>query len=192
MNIITLFKRITCKFHNYICIYKNQNVHIGSNPNLYGKVYCYIEKGELKIGNNFRVNSNIDGNPIGGDIRSAFVTRNGGIITIGNNVGISNSTIVASKSVTIEDDVLIGGSCKIYDTDFHSIEYEFRMQKPDIHVKSAPVLIKKGAFIGAHSIVLKGVTVGKKSIVGAGSVVTRDIPDGEIWAGNPARFIRKI
>lgn len=46
--------------------------------------------------------------------------------------------------------------------------------------------------MGAHTIILKGVTVGAKSIIGAGSVVTKSIPDGEIWAGNPAHFIRKI
>jgi acetyltransferase-like isoleucine patch superfamily enzyme len=55
-----------------------------------------------------------------------------------------------------------------------------------------PVVIRDGAFIGAHTIVLKGVTIGERSVVGAGSVVTKDIPDGEIWAGNPARFIRKL
>ncbi|MCD7824200.1 MAG: hypothetical protein LUG86_09355 [Oscillospiraceae bacterium] len=55
-----------------------------------------------------------------------------------------------------------------------------------------PVAVGNGAFIGAHTIILKGVTVGEKSIVGAGSVVTKSIPDGEIWAGNPAHFIRKV
>lgn len=54
-----------------------------------------------------------------------------------------------------------------------------------------PVSIGNGAFIGAHSIILKGVSIGEKSIVGAGSVVTKGIPDGEVWAGNPAQFIRK-
>ena len=67
-----------------------------------------------------------------------------------------------------------------------------RISQNDTDIKSAPVLIKEGAFIGAHSIILKGVTIGKHSIIGAGSVVTKSIPDGEIWAGNPARFIRKI
>lgn len=52
------------------------------------------------------------------------------------------------------------------------------------------IYIEDGAFIGGNSIILKGVKIGKNSVVGAGSVVTRDIPDGEIWAGNPARKIR--
>ena len=86
----------------------------------------------------------------------------------------------------------IGGGCCIYDTDFHSISFEDRHQCPDVHIKSKPVHIKRGAWIGAHTTILKGVTVGEKSVVGACSVVTKDIPDGEIWAGNPAHFIRKI
>lgn len=53
------------------------------------------------------------------------------------------------------------------------------------------VHLKRGAYIGANSIICKPVTIGERSIVGAGSVVTKDIPDNEIWAGNPARFIRK-
>ena len=84
------------------------------------------------------------------------------------------------------------GGVKLYDTDFHSIYYEERIQKPDPGIKSKPILIKEGAFIGAHSIILKGVTVGKHSVIGAGSVVTKDIPDNEVWAGNPAHFIKKL
>lgn len=57
--------------------------------------------------------------------------------------------------------------------------------------RCAPITIEDHAFIGAHSIILKGVTIGKCSIVGAGSVVTHNIPEHEIWAGNPAKFIRK-
>ena len=60
------------------------------------------------------------------------------------------------------------------------------------NTKKAPVIINDNVFIGAHSTILKGVTVGENSIVGACSVVSRDIPKNEIWAGNPARFIRKI
>jgi acetyltransferase-like isoleucine patch superfamily enzyme len=86
---------------------------------------------------------------------------------------------------------LSGGDCKIYDTDFHSLNFEKRNRLPDNDVRSGAVNIKYGAFIGTGAIILKGVTVGEKSIIGAGSVVACDIPDNEIWAGNPARFIRK-
>lgn len=59
-------------------------------------------------------------------------------------------------------------------------------------MKTAPIKIKKGAFIGANSIILKGVEIGENSVIGAGSVVTQNVPDKEIWAGNPARFISYI
>ena len=53
-------------------------------------------------------------------------------------------------------------------------------------------MIRKGASIGAGSTILPGLTIGENAVVGAGSVVTKDIPAGELWLGNPARFIRKI
>lgn len=111
---------------------------------------------------------------------------------IGNNVGITNSCFVSTKGITIEDNVLIGGNCKFYDTDFHSIKYKERVLLSDINKKSASIHIGEGAWIGGHCIILKGVTIGKRSVIGAGSVVTCDIPDCELWAGNPARFIRKL
>jgi acetyltransferase-like isoleucine patch superfamily enzyme len=116
---------------------------------------------------------------------------------IGNNVGISNSTFVCCKNIIIEDDVLIGGSCRFYDTDFHSLDYVSRTNAykngiPDDNIESAPILIKKGAWIGGICLILKGVTIGTKSVIGAGSIVSKDIPDNEIWAGNPVKFIRKL
>lgn len=61
------------------------------------------------------------------------------------------------------------------------------MKKTDTHFKKKPIYIKSGVFIGAHSIILKGGT-----IIGTDSVVTNNIPENEIWAGNPAKFIRKV
>lgn len=95
------------------------------------------------------------------------------------------------SQIQIGENVNIGSDCKIFDHDFHSIDYETRIHG-DSEIKTSPVHIDDGAFIGTNSIILKGVTVGKHSVVGAGSVVTKTIPDNEIWAGNPARFIRKL
>ena len=81
----------------------------------------------------------------------------------------------------------------MYTTDFHSLDPQIRASAEDtLHKACAPVRICEGAFIGAHCIILKGVTIGARSIVGSGSVVTKSIPADEIWAGNPARFIRSL
>ena len=133
-------------------------------------------------------------NPIGDchPFLCLYCSRDASLI-IGSNSGISNSTIFATKQIMIGNNVMIGADCKIYDWDFHSIKFNDRMAKPDTTVACKPVEIKDGAWIGAHSIILKGTVIGERSVIGAGSVVAgKIIGDDEIWAGNPARFIRKI
>ena len=112
---------------------------------------------------------------------------------IGNNVGISSSAIVCFKEIIIEDNVKIGGNTVIYDSDFHSLKQDERCVIPEIknNIKHKSVIIKRNAFIGAHCTILKGVTIGEGSIIGAGSVVRNSVPSNEIWAGNPAVFIKK-
>ena len=148
-------------------------------------------KGTITMGKGIQLRAGKKYNMIGGDTRLILRTYRGGSIRIGQNVGISNSALVSMNHIEIEDNVMIGGSCKIWDTDFHSLNSNERMDEYDTHINSAPIHIKKGAFIGANTIILKGVTIGEKSIIGAGSVVTKDIPDGQIWAGNPARYIKE-
>lgn len=175
INRLTFFKRKVKRGHNLL---------IDGIINIYG--YGYIE-----IGNNVTINSSRIGNPIGGDISTTIYCYKNCKLIIGNNVGMSNVSIVVRKEIVIEDDVIIGGGVKIYDSDFHSLDYNKRMIDPYLDICDKKVLIRKGAFIGAHSIILKGVTIGQKSIIGAGSVVTKSVSDNEIWAGNPAKFIRK-
>lgn len=171
--------------NHFVLFYKK--VQYGKNLKINGRILIR-GKGRIVIGDNVTINSTYKVNPIGGN-KTLLQVEAGGKLIIGNNVGISHAAITAQTEVVIEDDVLIGGNCSIYDTDFHSLKYEYRMQDPDIHVKKAPVKIGKGAFLGAHTIVLKGVVIGEKAVIGAGSVVTRDIPENEIWAGNPAKNI---
>ncbi len=166
--------------------------HVQYAPDLkiYGRLHLY-GRGPVTIGEKTVINSSAGSNPIGGPEKTIFSLAHEGSLTIGKNVGLSNVAIVSHCGVTIEDDVRIGGGTKIYDTDFHSLKVEERVGTGEETVKKAPVHIKKGAFVGAHCLILKGVTIGENSIVGAGSVVTKDIPDHEIWGGNPARLLRK-
>jgi len=170
---------------------ETHNVIYGKDVKILGRLRLY-GNGKTVIGDNVTLNSDMLFNPIGG-MSGIIIESSGEGILIGNHVGISNSALISKgPGIVIEDNVMIGGSCKIYDTDFHSLNYAERMQYPDLGIKMGKVVIRQGVFIGAHSIILKGVTIGRHSIVGAGSVVTKDVPDNEIWAGNPARFIRKI
>ena len=169
---------------------KRYHVQYASSVKIRGR--AYISGTGICMGKNVIINSNYKANPIGGDGRTILRTNGEGIIVIGENTGISNSVIVAYRSVIIGKNVLIGGSCKIYDTDFHSLDSHQRIKYPLDDISSKEIVIEDGVFLGAHCIVLKGVTIGQNSIIGAGSVVTKSIPAGEIWAGNPARFIRKL
>lgn len=171
--------------------FAKHNVSCGSNVVLNG-AFKIVGRGKLVLSEGCTINSGKRANPIGGDTRTLFSISPNATITIGEKCGISNAAFVSNCNITLEKGVFVGGGVKLYDTDFHSIYYEERIQKPDPGIKSKQILIKEGAFIGAHSIVLKGVTVGRHSVIGAGSVVTKDIPDNEVWAGNPARFIRKL
>jgi acetyltransferase-like isoleucine patch superfamily enzyme len=117
-----------------------------------------------------------------------------GNLQIGNNVGLSATAIICQLGITIGNNVKIGGNTVIYDTDFHSLNAEDRRHS-DADRKStrrAKVVIEDDVFIGAHTTILKGVTIGKRSIIGAASVVSKSIPPNEIWAGNPAAYIKDV
>ena len=147
--------------------------------------------GIYQFGDDLTINSKETVNPIGGS-RTVFQTIAGGRIIIGNQVGMSHAILCSRSEIKIENNVLIGGGVKIFDHDFHSVSYEERMRNGDSDVRTAPIRIKEGAFIGAHAIILKGVTIGRHSVIGAGAVVTKDVPDNEVWAGNPAKFVKEL
>ena len=149
--------------------------------------------GKLTIGKNFAMNNGIKGNPIGCYDRCTFWVGKGAVLRIGDNVGMSQAALVAIADIVIGNNVKIGGGTSIFTSDFHALDPKIRASSEDLlHRKCAPVIIEDNAFIGARSMILKGVTIGKNSIVGAGSIVTKSVPENEIWAGNPARFVRKI
>lgn len=164
-------------------------VEIGTSVSMYG-IINVINMNKITIGRNVRLISGY-GNFVGGSERISFQTGQSGEIRIGENTGISNTTIISQSSIIIGADVFIGGGTKIYDNDFHPITSYDRKHNPT-QIPTAPIHIKSGAFIGGHCVILKGVTIGHGAVVGAGSVVTRDIPDEEVWAGVPARFIKKL
>ena len=170
---------------------KIHNARIGKYCTINGILRLY-GKGSLKLNNNVCINSNYRVNPIGGNNFTSFYIKKGASLEIGDNTGMSNVAICAFEKIKIGSRCKIGGNVCIYDTDFHSIDYNQRASTPETGIKTSPVSIGDDVFIGAHSIILKGVKIGDRSIIGAGSVVTKNIPADEIWAGCPAVFIKKL
>jgi acetyltransferase-like isoleucine patch superfamily enzyme len=108
----------------------------------------------------------------------------GATLRIGNGTYLNRNTeIVAAQEVTIGRDCKIARDVMIMDTDQHPL--------PDGQLETAPVTIEDRVWIGARSIVLKGVTIGHDAVIGAGSVVTKDVPPRAIAAGVPARVLRQ-
>ena len=151
-------------------------------------------QGDFRIGTNFQINNTRKDNPIGRSYKCMFIVRKNAQLLIGNNVGMSGTTIVCQKKITIGNNVKCGGNVCIYDTDFHSLDPFERqdVQNDQNNMIKKEVTIEDNAFIGAHSTILKGVYIGQNSIIGACSVVTKSIPANEVWAGNPAKFIKNI
>lgn len=123
-------------------------------------------------------------------------------ITVGDRTFIGYGTLVDSAvSISIGNDVLISFDCLIFDHDSHPMDWQHRMRDVEMwrnrrkewaHVATGPVSVGDRAWVGARSIILKGVVIGEGAVVGAGSVVTKNVPPGAVVAGAPARVIRQV
>ncbi len=137
-------------------------------------------------------------------ISGSVMTRGKGNVIIGSNVFIGGATVLgALDRVTVGNDVIISNNVHIYDNNNHPTDPEQRRamtQSHDFHgplwswehAASAPVVIGDNVWIGEHSSILKGVTVGEGSIIGARAVVTRDVPPYSVAAGNPAKVVKSL
>ena len=159
--------------------------------NIIGKFFFRYYSGSINLGTNITINSNLRDNPTSFGNQSSIIVF--GDLSIGNNVGISNSNIYCSNSINIGNDVLIGSNTKIFDTDFHDLNYERRKKFGDLKKEVGFVDIHDGVFIGSNCIIGKNVKIGEGAIIGAGSVIFNNtIEDKTVWAGNPAKKIKNI
>lgn len=115
----------------------------------------------------------------------------GARIEVGENCGFSGTTFVAAEQITVGNRVQIGSNASVVDTDFHPLRPEVRRENFNAGAR-APIVIEDDVFVGMDSLILKGVTVGEGSVVGAGSVVSRDVPPGAVVAGNPATVVTEL
>jgi acetyltransferase-like isoleucine patch superfamily enzyme len=129
--------------------------------------------------------------PIAGDGMVRLQARaKGAVIEVGAGTFFSNNVqVIAESRVTIGERCLISDGVLIMDSDAHALSAAGRHHQAPL---ISPVHIEDNVFIGSRSIILKGVTIGKDSVIGAGSVVVRSIPPGVIAAGNPAKVIRPL
>ncbi len=145
----------------------------GTHPVVFGKPI--IDASDMVVGDDFKVWSGPRITHLSGWGKLRFGDR------CFVNVG---TTIITVEEIIVGDDVAFATDCYIVDSDSHGVE-----GRPH---KQAPVHIGDGCWIGARSIILPGVTLGKRVLVAAGSVVTRDVPDDCLVAGNPARVVRSL
>jgi len=145
----------------------------------------------IKIGTRMSLRSSVRSNPLGPNHPVIISTRRtGSILRIGDDFGMTGGSLVVDEQITIGNRVWVGANTIITDTDFHPIDPELRQLDP-LNAKTAPIIIGDDVFIGMNTLILKGVTIGERSVIGAGSVVTRDVPSNSIVAGNPARIIKE-
>ena len=148
---------------------------------------------DVKLGRDVRIYAfvNLYGCEIGDESRiGAFVEIQKGA-RIGSRVKVSSHTFIC-EGVTIEDEVFIGHGVMFINDRYPRATTESGGPQTEADWSVIPTVVKSRASIGSNATILCGVTIGEDAIVGAGSVVTRDVPPGAIVAGNPARLIRKI
>lgn len=146
----------------------------------------------MRFGKRLQLRSTIHSNPLGTDHPVILTTLNKNAqLIIGDNFAMSGGCICAAEQIMIGNNVAVGANSTIVDTDFHPLDSSLRAANPQ-DGKSKPVTIEDDVFIGMNCLIVKGVTIGKGSVIGANSVVTRDIPPGMIAAGNPVQIVRAV
>lgn len=143
----------------------------------------------IVLGERVCLNSALRSNPLGcGRPVSLVTTRSGAEIILGPGVGLSSTAISAAKRVEIGEGTFVGADAMIFDNDFHAPIGEWNWGEAASD-NPKPVIIGRGVFIGARAIILKGVRIGDRAIVGAGAVVSREVPSAHVAVGNPAQVL---
>lgn len=177
--------------------------NLGKRARIFNHIYLDIHpEAHVRIGDDFILTSDDNINPLCRHQRGCIVAeRASTVIEMGHHVGMSSPCVWAKERITIGNHVNIGGDCIIMDSDAHNLDWRIRdsgemfsaKESMDGHTaKCAPIVIEDHVLIGARSIILKGVTIGRGSVIGAGSVVVKSIPAGCIAAGNPCKVIKRL
>lgn len=157
-----------------------RHAELGSRVRVSGRPRV-MAAGTMRIGNNVQIYSTL--------ARTELVAAKGATLEIGRRTLVNwGTSIVALDRVVIGDDCHIGTHCLILDNAFHEVDPDRRLERPP----SKSVTIGDNVWLGARVIVMPGVTIGRDAVVGAGSVVTGDVPPRTLAAGVPARVVREL
>lgn len=172
-------------------ILKINGVKYGNDVTVYG-IPRIENRGNIELGNHIRLISAKcaynSGNLSGG----VFLrTAGSGIIKTGDEVYLNGTTIISEEEVILGNRIMIGANTVILDTNSHNVPYKDRLRRWD-KIMRKPVKVEDDVWIGANCFILKGVTIGRGSVIGAGSVVNNDVKPFSIYAGNPAVFVKSI
>ena len=150
---------------------------------------------DVKLGKNVKLSKfiNLYGCAIGDNTKIGAFVEIQKNASVGKNCKVSSHSFVC-EGVTIEDDCFIGHAVVFINDNYpQAVNKDGKLEiEKDWQSRFVKICVKKGASIGSNATILGHVTVGEGAIVGAGSVVTKDVPAGEVWAGNPARLLRKV
>ncbi len=153
---------------------------LGKKVRIWGKP-AIENNGEMIIGNRVRLTSTI--------ATTQLAVGEDGRLEIGEGTSINyGGSIAATKLVRIGVDCRVGTHVMMMDNDFHRLEPDRRFERPE----SAPIILEDNVWLGGRVIVLRGVTIGKDSVIGMGSIVTKDIPPRSLAVGVPARVIKTL
>lgn len=179
--------------HKRICWKRAGNIYFDDSLYFFPETQLYaLPTGSIRIGSYSCIRGNLE------------VQRDGGFIEIGERCYIGDGTrIWAANRITIGNNVLVAHNCNIFDNDTHPIDYlERRKDAENIiwhgvrnnfsTLRSIDIQIGNDVWIGANVSIMKGVTIGDRSIVGSGSVVTDSFPDDVVIVGNPARIVKYL
>lgn len=169
-----------------------RGIEIGRKCRFFGRLHLRRSRHtRIKIGTACTFRSSLHSNLMGLNHPCMLSTfYDNAFLEIGDRVGMSGTVIGAREHVKIGHDVMCGGNTFITDYDWHPIHPELRRQS---HLApSAPTIIEDNVWLGMNVVVLKGVTIGRNTVIGANSVVATDIPANVIAAGNPAKVLRPL
>lgn len=199
MKVFRIIFRFVHRLRNRLSAYYNRfklwalDVKYGDNCVIHGKIYIKLHNSsKVSIGKNLYFSSGGCINALCTNKRGAIYATDDATIKIGDNVGMSSTVLWSHKSIKVGNNVKIGGNCILIDTDAHNLDYQKRRDYRTDCGESRPIVIEDDVLIGVNAIVLKGVTIGARSVIGAGSVVTKNIPPDSVACGNPAKVIKSL